>query len=360
MFESQKLKVLGSLLAFLFAGLLASGEGLARQSKARKKNKVRRIYGLKNERSRKPTQGRLKRRQPHSGMAHQILASVLDWDDNALHMSTNIYVLNINENKILAVSPERYAAIRADAEKGKKWRVDKKGDINSFRGFFDLENRHVFKEDVAKALKEKNFGPYANVLQHRLDVPLTARWTFVNTTRGHAGESLLDGILVWHKEGYIRHTMPKENLTGIDLPGRPIVYGRRMPKGLTNNQKKNFVNKARLDEIQAHPIGESAIDLVSANGRSKEKLHLFEFSDDDPGYVNSSIQFFKENVKRWPNVKIIVTYTGKQKRKGFEQTVITPNSNVREFGKNLKGSPIPSEKTEVKRSIESQQKAGIR
>ena len=232
--------------------------------------------------------------------------------------------------------------------------------MKSFKEFNDIANPNQFPEDVASALKKKDFAPYALVMQQRLDSPLTARWTFVNTTRGHGSERLLAGILVWHKEGYVRHTMPKENLTGIDLPGLPTVNGQKMPKGLTHNERKNFVNAKRLDEIQDHPIGKSAIDIVSADGKSKEKLHVFEFSDDDTGYVNSSIKFFKENAKRWPNVKIIVTYTGTQKRQGFKQTVITQDGNLREFGKTLKGSALPSEKTEVKRSIESQQKAGIR
>lgn len=106
------------LLIVLWVGFAWSQDGFARQTKARKTNKVRRIYGLKNLRKQSPNKGRLKTRQPRTGKVDQICASVLDWDDNVMRMSTQIYLLNTNDGTVVSVSSEEFADLRADLGKG--------------------------------------------------------------------------------------------------------------------------------------------------------------------------------------------------------------------------------------------------
>lgn len=124
---------------------------------------------------------------------------------------------------------------------------------------------------------------------------------------------------------------------------------------LSLDERKIFTHQQRLDEIQKVPLGKKAIKLVTPNGDQKKAMHSYEFSDDDQGYFESTITYFKENRHKWPNVKLIVRYTGELDIKGPRRVVITENGEVREFGKTIDGKPLPEEHSEVERSVKSQE-----
>lgn len=174
---------------------------------------------------------KLRVRLPRDGSIHQIMAHNYDWDDNILKMPTLTYLTRNSDGKEVPFDTVGFAKVRSELGKDKTWYADyddhRNGAIRDFRDY-SLPNR--FYLDTGKALKSSAWAESARSFQKHLNSPITARWTFVTTTRGHARQRLYDGISLLFVEGFARFLMPKENLVGITYPEIVNVNGKPMPQ----------------------------------------------------------------------------------------------------------------------------------
>ncbi len=123
---------------------------------------------------------------PESRNEKHIEYSCFDIDDNLLHMSTKINMVNLKTNKREAVSSEEFAMIRGDKE---NWTLAD----DAFIEFRDSGPRgdRAFIEDMIVAIESKSFAPswlkFISTLENGYLFALI-------TARGHQPESFKKGV----------------------------------------------------------------------------------------------------------------------------------------------------------------------
>ena len=129
---------------------------------------------------------------------YQLFGYMFDWDDNVMRMPTTIVLINKTTGEELHISTEKFAEVKNIIGKPGEYDAYKidfadpaKG---SFRNFRDDADKNRFIKDLEKAIQEGNRGrdSLANFL-FATSNPLTVRTTWINTSRGHEGESISRG-----------------------------------------------------------------------------------------------------------------------------------------------------------------------
>lgn len=151
----------------------------------------------------------------------------------------------------------------------------------------------------------KNRGPSWDALVRALKHPQTAKWSTFITARGHPEEHMHDGLFVFYGLGYFDHLPPIGNYDAVTHPKN---------KATAENPSAAKVVKMRmrLDRIQSIPTSETFTTVLSPDGKSTRKMHLWGFSDDDFGNYATALRELAQDMKngRWPDVKIFLFFTG--------------------------------------------------
>lgn len=124
-----------------------------------------------------------------------------DWDDNILHMPTEIITWDDQNNEV-GIATSDFATYR---NKIGKTPFDYKGHIvvsypknedgsiafdQAFRNFRDFSSENIFKKDVEKALKMKSYGP---AWDDFIECLVNGSLFSIITARGHEPKTLREG-----------------------------------------------------------------------------------------------------------------------------------------------------------------------
>jgi hypothetical protein len=145
------------------------------------------------------------------------------------------------------------------------------------------------------------------------------------------------GLKWLQRQGYIKYLPPKKNLHTVMRPDFKI--GDQVAEGSPSDRKAALM-LTLLDEVQQRKLGKDAHEVITPNGLGRRKMHVWGFSDDDYGNFSKAVSALSKEIHRWPNVKIVVKYTGHAHPTEKPHTVVlTPDGKTRE--------QLPEERTEV-------------
>lgn len=244
----------------------------------------------------------------------QITAFDFDWDDNIFFMPTKIVLFKKGTHEEVEVSTAEFAHIRTEVGKTGRWAdYEMRNDdaTGSFRYFRDGPGgENYFLRDLKEALLDTSTppkwkGPSWNAFVRALSREQTAKWTTIITARGHSTGAMIEGLQVLQKLGLIKYLPPEENLYAVSHP-------KYRGNAANPSEMKAMIEKEILDKIQAQTKARDMIEVVDQDGQSKKKLHLWGFSDDDFGNYSVALDALSAEVKkgRWPDVKIVLFFTG--------------------------------------------------
>lgn len=245
---------------------------------------------------------------------------VYDVDDNLfLKLPTKIILFHKATGEELVLSTEEYAQIRPDvgmekvvALSGRSVNLaDYERRHDTFREFRDPPGVNNFLPAVkwvVENLPEKEWqGPMFKSLQRMLSDPDTARHAAILTARKHRPESYREAFEYLREKGYVEHLPPLEHMFGVGDAVNADTAGAKVE-----------IMKPLLDRVQATPVGLRAKKVFDQDGRSKKRLHVVHFSDDDRGnferMASGLAAELRADPKRWSKIKIVLHYTGKGKR----------------------------------------------
>lgn len=246
----------------------------------------------------------------------QIASWNLDWDDNVFFMPTEVLLLHGPTGEERGFTTNEFAKIRPLVGAPGEWEdFEIVPDLatGSIRMFGDeaFPERNLFLEDILRRMKSGQpwQGPSWAAFVVATSTRATARQTTIITARAHAPATMHAGLVRMKQMGLIAHVPPEENIFPVNYPAMAAELGSTAadPSGA-----KFEVMARRLDALQARPFGRGAIPIVDQVGTDRTVLHQWSFSDDDLGTFNRAVQELSEGVSngRWPDVKVIVFYTG--------------------------------------------------
>lgn len=194
-----------------------------------------------------------------------------DLDDNVFFLSTPIYIFHKKTNEELALSSGEFAKHLSDIGKYgiyKDYYLDPNDETGSFRRFRDEDrpvNLRSFCEDLRSAILKPEFewkGPSWQCFYH---AAFNQRPVSLITARGHAPETIKEGIRYFVKDGHL----PKEpNYLSIYPVSHPETQSR-----LSNGRQMSTA------ELKLHAVIESVEMAMQTYGVNPH--HRFGMSDDD-------------------------------------------------------------------------------
>ena len=253
---------------------------------------------------------------------YQLLYYAFDWDDNILHMPTEIFLLN-DKGEEVGMSTQDFAKYRSligveDFDYNQNIIVGFAND--SFRYFRDQVDPNIFVKDVRKALdndmRAKSYNKFIKCLT-------TGSLFAIITARGHEPETMRRGI-----EGVIKRFNSTERTSMLD---HLKLFAHLFNKKITSDEEliSNYLDLCEYIGVSAPSRGgkpdnpekakeDSFLEFVDkCNSFAKELEDDFNdrgenwrviakigFSDDDPGNVKHMDDVLKElHNETYSNVK---------------------------------------------------------
>ena len=280
--------------------------------------------------------------------------SCYDVDDNLLHLSTKIIMINLKTGKKEAVSSDKFTKVRLDKE---NWAYTK----NSFIEFGDFGPRGLngFKQDVIESIYNKRFAPsWFKFIETLTNGNLFA----LITTRGHSILSFRMGI-EWIIDNYLTDEQ-KETMYN-NLKKYVALFGDwsnsdKLPRIINyNNFSKNELVSAYLDNcgfygvsspefikehkntgIESPEIGKEIalkefISKVQKMAKSIGATTSFGMSDDDIKNVLHIEKVFKELRKIYPDTLFRLYDTSD---KGYKKINIEESLRIKKYANFVKES----------------------
>ena len=232
-----------------------------------------------------------------------------DFDDNVAFLTTPTFIFHKETGQELKLSSGEFAQNHRNVGKSgsyKNFKIDFDEQTGTFRNFRDKElnwveklvgKKQSFVEDLAAALGYPDFqwkGPSWNCFHH---AALNQRPMAIITARGHAPETIKDGVSLFVKEGFL----PME-------PNYLAVYP------VSNSEVRRKLGDPRFilstAELKKAAIRMAVEDAIDKYGYSPH--HRFGMSDDDPHnieLITSEMKLLKAN---YPEMSffIIETHNG--------------------------------------------------
>jgi len=229
----------------------------------------------------------------------QIEASNFDFDDNLFVTPARIAIWdNVNQAE-LEVSTAYWALIKGKIAKEGAYK-DFVMRPNFLRDFSDsgAYGTKLFKNQIGQALKRRDVswkGPRWDAFVDALSCPISRQYVTIITAREHSPESILAGLQLLKEKGLIPALPDIDHIYPVRWSGFPTQF-----KGQTDAESKAKVMEYLLDRLETQPISKD------------EKLHLWNFSDDDFDNFSQALETLSPQVRggRWPHVKISLFFTG--------------------------------------------------
>ena len=226
-----------------------------------------------------------------------------DWDDNAVSMTTKVYVKSRIGEPELALSMRQWHGVQKLLGKPGPYEhryLDRDPKTGGFRDMVDVAGGpNLFLRDLRRTIEgsEAWRGPAWKLLVDQLSTPAGARRPSIITAREHTPETMHAGLKFLRSRGLIKFVPPKANLYGVNLlgitvDGEPLV-------GETPARKLR-VQKSVLDGLQ------------KSAQRNFGQRQMWHFSDDDFANYTATKEGLADEVStgRWPNVDIVLHFTG--------------------------------------------------
>lgn len=298
-----------------------------------------------------------------------IISFNFDWDDNVVHMPTKNLLFHKQTGKIVEISNSELAENRHEigitgkykdyeirkvdpthvtllhkttgAEKkvaleewshvrknigqaGTAWadyHVKPIPPDSSFHYVRSIHTENYFLRDLQLAVKSGNTnwqGPSWHTFIEAMQSEQTARSATIITARGQLPEDIYEGLLWLKERGIIEHAIPLENIYAVGRTENPSLA------------KVDAIRKT-LNDLNKIPVSEYAPPMISRDGKSTERVHLWSFSDDDTGNYKKALEAVQADVKagKYPNVKIAVFFTGKNTAHRPAPVIVMPDGRAR-------------------------------
>jgi hypothetical protein len=229
-----------------------------------------------------------------------------DFDDNVAFLSTPIFLFERGTKRELKVSSGEYAKIhRSIGEPGayENYELIDHDQTGSFRSFRDrdmnaldrlLGRKQMFVQDLAAVLGFPDVqwkGPSWSCFYH---AALNKRPMSVITARGHAPETIRDGIRLFVDRQYLPH---EPNYLSIFPVTHPSV---RTELGCSDGS----TSVAALKKAAIRASVERAIEVYG-----KSDFHRFGMSDDDPHNIELITQEMRALKGAYPAMSFFVIET---------------------------------------------------
>ncbi len=263
-----------------------------------------------------------------------------DWDDNIFYMPTKVILFDSEDrDTTVRISTREFAVVRDYLKDGVMmggpylgYGIDQDRARGTFRYFGDEgfeKDVNIFQRHFERAWAEdfqSNKGPAWDAFVAALSTESTASWTTIITARGHEPESIYATLVGLQKRKVIKYLPRLEHI----FPVTNAKFGEessRNPSGA-----KVLVQFSILDEIDALGLDNTMHPVLDQDGLAKTPLHVWGFSDDDWGNYEKTRDILGKEVSRgrWPNVKIVLFFTGKNNPEHKpESTVIRMDGTLR-------------------------------
>jgi hypothetical protein len=219
-----------------------------------------------------------------------------DLDDNVFFLTTPIYIFHKKTNEELAISSGDFAKNLSLIGKSGIYKDHVIDTDKSFRRFRDEDrpiNLRSFCEDLQAAIAKSEFewkGPSWQCFYH---AAYNQRPVSLITARGHAPETIKEGIKFFVKEGHL----PKE-------PNYLSVYPVSHPETQANLSNGKPLTTA---ELKLHAVIESVEMAMKTYGNNPH--HRFGMSDDDPKNLELIFKAMQILKKKYPQNSFFVIHT---------------------------------------------------
>ncbi|MEI8345993.1 MAG: hypothetical protein WCG27_00890 [Pseudomonadota bacterium] len=161
-------------------------------------------------------------------------------------------------------------------------------------------------------------GPMFIYLAWALKRPGTVQYTSIITGRGHDPQVMSQGLNFLKEKGFIQSVIPENNIWAVTNPNFAKrfqkIFDKKLPaEALTDvSVAKAMVMEAQLDKINKIVIPNVVPSIIAPEGDMIGRYHLWFFSDDDYGNFQKALEVLQKGINedRWPQVKIILFFTG--------------------------------------------------
>lgn len=230
-----------------------------------------------------------------------------DWDDNIVYMPTNIIIFHKKTNEEVSMTTEDFAHFRTYIGKNKNFysndgifsnnkkykkcnfkdfeiRGDEYKSLSSFREFRDCNNKY-FIQHLKEAIENKSFAPEWEYFIYTLNCKKKSKESYIITARGHAPETIYEGLKYLKSQGLIKYLVPLKNIFPVSYFNQDNAYS---PQEYKLRVIKDIIKKA-------NNIGGTRV----------------YFSDDDHktySFIREAI--YKLKIELCHQVEIVLKYTG--------------------------------------------------
>jgi hypothetical protein len=261
---------------------------------------------------------------------------IFDWDDNILHMPTNIHLERRTEEGIWvphSVSTAVFSIIRNDHE---NYREPQDGGWDAafcdFRDI-DVDNENVFLRDTRTAIDrvvsgEQPAGPSFDKFRTTL---IEGRLFAIVTARGHSPEIIRKGVeyfietvltsdeketMLRNLRGYMACFEPGYDAESSDKDVLDYYLSYNRYHGVMSPQFRAMMGKSdssspNTEEGKQFAIKDFVEHVIKITKKSGlDKPISVGFSDDDEGNVIAVENFVRDAIyKEFPEIKFVVYYT---------------------------------------------------
>jgi len=232
--------------------------------------------------------------------------NIFDWDDNILIMETPLHFQHFENGKWINkdILPSDFAQIRKKYPSDYMDNIEWKGDPNySFIEFKDFGPRgpNAFIEDVARTIKDKNFGPSWEAFLNTLK---EGRLFAIITTRGHEPSTLRSAV-----KYIIENVLTSEDRLEMEknLKNFNEIFGVKTDDLITQYLGECYfigmMSQAFQDEFHYKPAGAKLnqgkqdainkfVNFVRDFAKRIKKPLKVGFSDDDINYSGAAKELF--------------------------------------------------------------------
>ena len=230
-----------------------------------------------------------------------------DFDDNVAFLTTPAFIFHkANGSEIRLTSGEFAQVQRQVGVSGPyaEYKMDFNDQTGTFRHFRDqdmswlernlMRRKQVFVQDLAGALGFPDLqwkGPSWSCFYH---ATLNNRPVSMITARGHAPQTIRDGVRLFVERGHLPHEPNYLSLYPVSHPATRFELG----------DTKMTMNVATLKKLAIRASVEKAIEVYGPN-----PYHRFGMSDDDPHNVELIVEVMKELKTENPQMSFFVIET---------------------------------------------------